>query len=185
MKKRHKFYKKNDPIIVDAYIEIPKGSSNKYEYDHERERLVLDRVLFSPMHYPTDYGFVPNTLSEDGDPIDILVLVTNPTFPGCTIDARVVGMFEMKDDKGKDEKLIAVPISDPRYENIYSLEDLGQHTEKEFEHFFSEYKSLEGKEVVVGGWRNVGDAKVALEEAYERFERSKNETDKNEKTKTD
>lgn len=169
----HEFYKKNDPVIVDAFIEIPKGSSNKYEYDHEKNRIVLDRVLFSPMYYPTDYGFVPDTLSEDGDPIDVLVMVTNPTFPGCTIEARVVGMFVMKDDKGMDEKLIAVPINDPRYDEIYTLDDLGVHMEKEFEHFFSTYKFLENKVVEVGGWRNVGDASKALEEAFERYKRHK------------
>lgn len=125
------------------------------------------------MYYPTDYGFVPNTLSEDGDPIDVLVMVTNPTFPGCTIEARVVGMFVMKDDKGMDEKLIAVPINDPRYDEIYTLDDLGVHVEKEFEHFFSTYKFLENKVVEVGGWRNVGDAAIALKEAFERYEKNK------------
>lgn len=169
MSKLHQFYKDNDPVIVDAFIEIPKGSSNKYEYDHETHTIRLDRVLYSPMYYPTDYGFIDKTLSEDGDPIDILVLVTNPTFPGCTIQARIVGMFVMKDDKGMDEKLIGVPINDPRYEDVYTLDDLGSHIEKEFEHFFSSYKFLEGKEVVVGGWRNVGDAKIALDQAKERY----------------
>ncbi|MDO4778953.1 MAG: inorganic diphosphatase [Tissierellia bacterium] len=173
MKRKHEFYETNDEIIVDAFIEIPKGSSNKYEFDHEKHRIVLDRVLYSPMYYPTDYGFVPDTLSEDGDPIDILVLITNPTFPGCTIQARVIGMFEMRDDKGKDEKLIAVPTTDPRFDDVYSLEDLNIHIEKEFEYFFENYKTLEGKNVEVGGWRNVGDAKIALDEARLRYENSK------------
>ncbi len=170
---KHEFYEKNDPVIVDAFIEIPKGSSNKYEFDHERGRIILDRALYSPMFYPTDYGFVPDTLSEDGDPIDILVMMEHPTFPGCTIEARVIGMFKMEDDMGMDEKLIAVPIHDPRYDDIYSLGDLSSHTEKEFEHFFREYKRLENKEVIPGGWYNVGDAKKALDEARERYQRNK------------
>ncbi|MDO5718850.1 MAG: inorganic diphosphatase [Tissierellia bacterium] len=160
-------------LIVDAIIEIPKGSSNKYEYDHERDCIRLDRALFSPMFYPADYGFVPNTLSGDGDPIDILVLMQNPTFPGCLIESRIIGMFLMTDDKGQDEKLIAVPLSDPRYEHVYSLGDLSSHTEKEFEHFFKEYKRLEEKEVKIDGWFNVRDAKEALIKAKKRFENNK------------
>ena len=139
-------YKAN-PTIVNAIIEIPTGSSNKYEYDHENDVIKLDRCLFSPMFYPADYGFVPETLSEDGDPIDILVLMKNPTFPGCLIEARIIGMFEMADDKGKDEKLIAVPIHDPRYDDVYSLGDLSSHTEREFEHFFREYRHLKIKKL--------------------------------------
>ncbi len=159
-----------DPdLIVDAIIEIPRGSSNKYEYDHERGCMKLDRALFSPMFYPADYGFVPETLSGDGDPIDILVLMKNPTFPGCLIESRVIGMFVMSDDKGKDEKLIAVPIHDPRYDEVHSLGDLSSHTEKEFEHFFKEYKRLEEKEVIIDGWFNVRDAKATLMESIERY----------------
>lgn len=154
---------------VDAIIEIPTGSSNKYEYDHEKDVIKLDRCLYSPMFYPADYGFVPETLSEDGDPIDILVLMKNPTFPGCLIEARIVGMFEMADDKGKDEKLIAVPIHDPRYDEVFSLGDLSSHTEREFEHFFKEYKTLEDKEVLIGGWYNVKDAIIALNKAREAY----------------
>ncbi|WP_425539692.1 inorganic diphosphatase [Microaceticoccus formicicus] len=160
----------SDPdLIVDAIIEIPRGSSNKYEYDLERGYMKLDRALFSPMFYPADYGFVPETLSGDGDPIDILVLMNNPTFPGCLIESRVIGMFVMSDDKGKDEKLIAVPIHDPRYDEVHSLGDLSSHTEKEFEHFFKEYKRLEEKEVIIDGWFNVRDAKETLMESIERY----------------
>ena len=163
-------------VIVDAIIEIPKGSSNKYEYDHEKHIMRLDRCLYSPMFYPADYGFVPETLSTDGDPLDILVIMNNPTFPGCLIESRVIGMFLMEDEHGKDEKLIAVPVNDPRYSEVYSLGDLSSHTELEFEHFFKEYKRLEGKEVHIGGWYNVGDAKKVLNisrEAYKNAEKNK------------
>lgn len=156
-------------IIVDAFIEIPKGSSNKYEYDEERQVFVLDRALYSPMFYPAEYGYIPNTLAEDGDPIDIMVLMANPTFPGCMIRSRVIGMFLMEDEKGKDEKIIAVPLGDPRYEGIRTIDDMGVHLKKEIEHFFSEYKQLEGKEVCVKGWANVEEAKIAIEEARKNY----------------
>ncbi len=152
-------------VIVDAFIEIPKGSSNKYEYDEERKVFVLDRALFSPMFYPADYGFIPDTLAEDGDPIDIMVLMANPTFPGCMIRSRVIGMFLMEDEKGKDEKIIAVPLGDPRYEEIKTIDDMGSHMKKEFEHFFSEYKQLEGKEVHIRGWADIEEAHAAIEKA--------------------
>lgn len=164
----------DEKLLVDAIIEIPKGSSNKYEFDHEKNVMKLDRCLFSPMFYPADYGFVPETLSGDGDPIDILVLMKNPTFPGCLIEARIIGMFQMTDDKGNDEKLIAVPIHDPRYDEVFSLGDLSSHTEREFEHFFKEYKRLEGKEVEIGGWYNVNDAVKALVSARENYKKSQN-----------
>lgn len=164
----------DEKLLVDAIIEIPKGSSNKYEFDHEKNVMKLDRCLFSPMFYPADYGFVPETLSGDGDPIDILVLMKNPTFPGCLIEARIIGMFQMTDDKGDDEKLIAVPIHDPRYDEVFSLGDLSSHTEREFEHFFKEYKRLEGKEVEIGGWYNINDAVKALDSARENYKKSQN-----------
>lgn len=160
--------------IVDAIIEIPKGSSNKYEYDHELGRFRLDRCLYSPMFYPADYGFIDETLSGDGDPIDILVLTTYPTFPGCVIRARVVGMFLMTDDKERDEKLIAVPVTDPRFEHVHSLGDLSSHLEKEFDHFFHEYKRLEEKEVTIDGWYNVGDAVKSLQAARENYKNKNN-----------
>ncbi|NLJ77981.1 MAG: inorganic diphosphatase [Tissierellia bacterium] len=156
-------------MIVDAFIEIPKGSSNKYEYDEDRKVFILDRALFSPMFYPADYGFIPNTLAEDGDPIDIMVLMANPTFPGCVIRSRVIGMFLMEDEKGKDEKIIAVPVSDPRYDDMKTIDDMGTHMRKEFEHFFSEYKQLEGKEVNVKGWTNIEEAATAIAAARKRY----------------
>lgn len=161
--------------IVKAFIEIPKGSSNKYEYNKEYKVFELDRALFSPMFYPTDYGYIPDTLAEDGDPIDIMVLLAHPTFPGCLITARVIGMFMMEDEKGKDEKIIAVPLNDPRFEDMKSIDDMGSHLRKEFEHFFKEYKRLEGKEVIVGGWAGIDEAIKAIERSKEAYKKLKDE----------
>lgn len=158
-----------DKTYVEAFIEIPKGSNNKYEYDHVRHCMVLDRALFSPMHYPAEYGFIPDTLADDGDPIDIMVLMANPTFPGCLIRARVIGVFHMDDEKGHDEKIIAVPVNDPRFTDIRDINDMGTHTKKEFEHFFSQYKQLEGKVVSVQGWGNLEDALGAIAQARTNF----------------
>lgn len=154
-----------DNCQVEAFIEIPKGSSNKYEYDKQRGVFVLDRPLFSPMFYPADYGFVPDTLADDGDPIDIMVLMANPTFPGCLIRCRVIGMFMMSDEKGDDEKIIAVPLNDPRFAEMQEISDMGSHLKKEFEHFFSQYKQLEGKAVTVRGWADRAQALQALAKA--------------------
>jgi len=158
---------------VEAFIEIPKGSSNKYEFDHERHVFVLDRALFSPMYYPADYGFVPDTLADDGDPIDIMVLMVNPTFPGCMIKSRVIGMFLMEDEKGKDEKIIAVPVNDPRFADMDDIGDMGAHLKREFEHFFSQYKQLEGKEVSVRGWASAEEALAAIEISRENYRMKK------------
>lgn len=148
-------------LIVEALIEIPAGSQNKYEFDKEKGVLRLDRVLYSPVHYPCDYGYVPDTLEEDGDPIDILVMVTNPTIPGCLIDARVVGVLAMEDDKGVDNKLLGVPVRDPRFSQVRDLADVPAHVLREIEHFFRTYKDLEGKTTVIRGWEGVeGAAKV-------------------------
>lgn len=141
-----------DEAVFPVMIEIPKGSRNKYEYDSERRVLKFDRMLFSSMHYPSDYGFFPDTLSEDGDPLDALVLVWEPTFPGCLIDVKPVGVFKMRDEKGPDEKILCVPISDPLWNHIEELKDVPPHLLKEIEHFFTVYKDLESKKVVVDGW---------------------------------
>lgn len=148
---------------VEAYIEIPKGSTNKYEFDTERNMFFLDRALFSPMHYPAEYGFIPETLADDGDPMDIMVLMMNPTFPGCAIRARVIGMFLMEDDKGNDVKVISVPVNDPRFTEITQIAHMGSHLKKEFEHFFSQYKQLEGKTVTVHGWADREEALAEIE----------------------
>jgi len=125
------------------------------------------------MFYPTDYGYIPDTLAEDGDPIDIMVLIANPTFPGCLVHARVIGMFLMKDEKGKDEKIIAVPRNDPRFTEIETVDDMGAHMKKEFEHFFSEYKRLEEKEVIVSGWAGIDEAIEAIEKSRIAYKNAK------------
>ena len=155
--------------IVDAFIEIPTGSQNKYEYDKELGVFRLDRVLYSPMHYPAEYGYLQNTLAKDGDPLDILVLTTFPTFPGCVIRSRVIGVLIMSDDKGEDEKLLAVPVDDPRWDEVCSLDDVPQHILKEIEHFFKVYKDLENKETRIIGWEGVEKANELIEDALARY----------------
>lgn len=152
-------------LIVEALIEIPAGSQNKYEFDKEKGVLRLDRVLYSPVHYPTDYGYIPDTLEEDGDPIDILVMVTNPTVPGCIIDARVVGVLSMADDKGIDNKLLGVPVKDPRFDHFKDLDDVPPHVLREIEHFFKTYKDLEGKSTMIKGWLGAAEAAEILDRA--------------------
>lgn len=159
--------------VVEAFIEIPTGSQNKYEYDEERGIFKLDRVLFSPMFYPAEYGYLENTLALDGDPLDILVYTTNPTFPGCVIDARVIGVLIMSDDKGPDEKLLAVPVEDPRFKDIHTLADMPQHVLDEISHFFKVYKDLERKETNVVGWENHEKASALIDECKARFEQNK------------
>ncbi len=163
----------NNDLVYEVLIEIPKGSRNKYEYDEERKMLRFDRMLFSSVHYPSDYGFIPNTLGEDGDPLDVLVLVNEPTFPGCLIDARPVGLFVMYDEKGRDDKVLCVPVSDPLWNHIYSLEQVPPHLLDEIEHFFRIYKDLEQKKVRVEGWKSLEDAIKVIGQARLRFTASK------------
>lgn len=155
-----------DVIVV---IEIPKGSRNKYEYDKERGVIRFDRMLFSAVHYPSDYGFIPETLARDGDPLDCLVLVWEPTFPGCMIDAKPVGVFKMTDEKGVDEKILCVPLHDPLWNHVKSLKDVPPHLLKEIEHFFAIYKELEHKKTTVGGWDGRTAAERIIREAKKRF----------------
>lgn len=150
-------------------VEIPRGSRNKYEYDPETGRFFLDRMLFSSVHYPADYGFVPQTLARDGDPIDALVLVGEATFPGCVIEVRAVGVFEMRDEKGPDEKILCVPLHDPQWNHIRTLDGVPPHLLREIEHFFEVYKDLEGKETRVEGWRDQEAAVGRVEAARDRF----------------
>ncbi len=140
---------------VMAFIEIPRGSRNKYEYDKVTGQFRLDRVLYSSVHYPTDYGFVPDTLAEDGDALDILVLVEEPTFPGCLIETRAIGGLDMADEKGPDFKVLAVPVGDPRFDHVHSLTDLSEHWLREIETFFATYKLLEPKQTEVLGWHDM------------------------------
>ncbi|MBE6083237.1 MAG: inorganic diphosphatase [Tissierellaceae bacterium] len=157
---------------VKAFIEIPRGSSNKYEYDKEKGEFFLDRTLYSPMFYPTEYGFIPETLGDDGDPLDIMVLTAYPTFPGCTIESRVIGMLLMIDQGEGDEKIIAVPVGDPRYENVQTIDDVNGHLKKEIEHFFSHYKDLQKKEVQINGWAGKKEAFSMIEKAKENYKKS-------------
>ena len=159
------------PDVVSVVVEIPKGSRNKVEYDSEAGVFRLDRVLHSPMHYPGDYGFIPRTLSADGDPLDALVLVTDPTFTGCVLSARPIAILLMTDEKGQDEKVLAVPDKDPRFEEVEDIDDLPAHLLKEVEDFFQVYKELEGKETAVMGWEHVGTAREVIREAIEAFGR--------------
>ncbi len=156
-------------LVVDALIEIPTGSRNKYEYDKDKKAYVLDRTLYSPMYYPAEYGYLDGTLALDGDPLDILVLTTFPTFPGCVIESRVIGVLVMSDDKGQDEKLLAVPVKDPRWNEVKSLEDLPQHTLKEISHFFTVYKDLENKKTAIEGWKDAAFAEKLYRECLERY----------------
>ncbi len=140
------------PDMIRVVVEVPKGSRNKYELERESGRIKLDRVLFSAVHYPADYGYVEGTLAEDGDEVDVLVLIDEPTFPGCLIEARPIGMLRMKDEKGIDNKVLAVPVNDPRWSNFKDIRELPPHLLVEIENFFLTYKKLEVKEVVSEGW---------------------------------
>ncbi|MGB5819647.1 MAG: inorganic diphosphatase [Saonia sp.] len=157
---------------LDVLIEIPKGSRNKYEYDFELKKVRYDRMIFSSMMYPADYGFIPETLALDGDPLDVLVLVTEPTFPGCVMEVKPIGVFHMTDEKGPDEKVICVPVSDPTASTVNDLSELNPHLIKEIEHFFKVYKDLEKKKVDVGGWGDVHEAKEIISKCIARFKES-------------
>ncbi|MCS7112745.1 MAG: inorganic diphosphatase [Nitrososphaerota archaeon] len=163
------------PKEVYILIEVPKGSKNKYEIDKETGLLVLDRVLFTSMAYPCDYGFIPGTLCEDGDPLDCLLITSQPLNPGILVKARPVALMLMRDEKGKDEKLIAVPTEDidPRLSNIRSLRDIPEAVLREIEHFFEHYKELEpGKWVKVEGWLDADKAEEIIEKAVETYRRN-------------
>ncbi len=157
-------------MTVTVMIEIPKGGRNKYEYDKKGGRLKFDRMLFSAVHYPSDYGFILNTLAQDGDALDALVLVWEPTFPGCIIEANPVGVFMMWDEKGMDEKILCVPVSDPLWNYIKSLSDVPPHLLKEIQHFFSVYKDLEMKKTRVKGWEGRESAIKVIVESQQRYE---------------
>jgi inorganic pyrophosphatase len=160
----------SDPnSVVDVFVEIPKGSRNKYEFDHHRGFFILDRMLFSAVHYPGDYGFIRDTFGHDGDPLDALVLLSEPTFSGCTIAARVIGVFWMTDDKGRDAKILTVPDSDPYWADVKTLDDVPQHLLAEIDHFFSIYKDLEEKKVSVDGFGTREEALAEIAGDKERF----------------
>jgi len=153
----------------ECIVEIPKGSRNKYEWDHERERLMLDRFLFSSVVYPTDYGFIEDTLGQDDDPLDVMVCVSEPTFPGCLIDVKPIALFRMEDDAGIDDKVLAVPLKDPAWNTMEKLEDIPDQLREEIAHFFSIYKDLEQKKVDVDGWYSREDAWKEIEASRKRY----------------
>lgn len=152
----------NDPYVFDVLVEIPKGERNKYEVDHATGRLRLDRMLFTSTQYPADYGFIENTLGQDGDPLDALVLLQASTFPGCLIECRAIGMFRMTDEAGGDDKVLCVPSHDPRQAHLQDIGDVSEFDKLEIQHFFEVYKDLEpGKSVEGANW--VGRAEAIAE----------------------
>lgn len=157
-------------LEFDVLIEIPKGERNKYEVDHESGRMRLDRMLFTSTQYPADYGYIENTLGLDGDPLDALVLLAAPTFPGCLIKCRAIGMFRMTDEAGGDDKVLCVPSTDPRQEHIRDINHVPKFDRLEIQHFFEVYKHLEpGKSVEGATWVGREDAEAEIRESWERF----------------
>jgi len=157
------------PEVIYAVVEIPKGSRNKYEYDKDMEAFALDRVLYSPFHYPAEYGIIPKTLWDDGDPMDILVMMDEATFPGCIIETRPIGVMRMLDGGESDDKILGVPVNDPRFSDIKDISQVPEQFLKEVEHFFTEYKRLEGKETKDLGWENAEKAFESIKHSEELY----------------
>ena len=153
------------PEVVYAIVEIPKGSRNKYEYNKQDGIIMLDRVLYSSLHYPGDYGLIPQTFCEDGDPLDILVMINEPTFPSCVIEARPIGVFRMEDRGESDNKILAVPATDPIFGEYDDISDIPRHFLSEVAHFFQVYKDLEGARTNPGVWEGVEAARAEIEES--------------------
>ncbi|HYN75532.1 MAG TPA: inorganic diphosphatase [Candidatus Limnocylindria bacterium] len=171
----------------DVTIEIPKGQRNKYEMDHKTGRIRLDRMLFTSTRYPHDYGFIENTLGEDGDPLDALVILEEPTFPGCLIQCRAIGMYRMKDEAGGDDKVLCVPSGDPRQSHLQEIFHVPEFDRLEIEHFFSVYKDLEpGKSVEGATWGGKMEAEAEIHASYARLVRHEAEhADESENAGTD
>ena len=161
------------PDVVNVIIEIPAGTHNKYEYDEKLDVIKLDRVLHSPFFYPVDYGFIAETHADDGDHLDVLLVNDSPTFPGCFVECRPLGLFKMSDDKGIDDKVIAVPVGNPHYKNVQKLSDLEPHLLEEISHFFEQYKKLEKKEVKVIGWSDRTVAVKAIARSHAEYKKGK------------
>jgi inorganic pyrophosphatase len=156
---------------VEVIVEIPKGTRNKYEANHDTGEIWLDRMLFTATRYPDDYGFIPRTLAEDGDPLDALVLLEEPTFPGCHVKARPIGAFLMRDEHGDDTKILCVTASDPRQAGVRELDDIARHELDEIAHFFTIYKTLEpGKLSQPGGWCSRAEAEEIIDAAKRRYQ---------------
>jgi inorganic pyrophosphatase len=163
---------KNAPHTFRVVIEIPRGTHHKYEYDDELDAIKLDRVLHSAVFYPTDYGFIPQTLSEDGDHLDALVLITDPLFPGCVVEVRPIGILDMEDEAGRDKKIIAVAETDPKMSDVQTIQDMDKHYKLEIEQFFKEYKELEHKKVKVKEWHGKEEAFRVIEKAMEHYRKA-------------
>lgn len=161
---------KEAPEVVNVVIEIPAGSRNKYEYDEELHVIKLDRVAYSAMAHPYDYGFIPETRCEDGDHLDAFVLLDHSVFPGCLVAARPVGLLRMIDDGDRDEKLICVPADDVRYKHITDLDQLSPHLPKEIQHFYEHYKDLQNKKTEIIGWDNAEAARAMVVEAQKAYQ---------------
>ena len=157
------------PEIVRMIVEIPQHSANKYEYDGNLGVFRLDRALYSPLHYPGDYGFIPGTLADDNDPLDVMVLVQQPSYPGVLIEVRPVGVLNMIDGSEKDQKILAVPNRNPRYDQIHTMDQIFPHVRREVEHFFSIYKELEGKVTIMEGWGGPREARKAIQDCRQRY----------------
>jgi len=174
---------KNPPKVLNAIIEVPRGERNKYEFDPDLGVFKLDRVLYASVHYPTGYGFIPQTLAEDGDPLDVMVMTHGATFTGCLIEVRPIGMLKMSDDKGLDHKILSVPINDPIYANVRRLADISSHLPTEIEHFFSVYKELEGKAVESFGWYDFFTAEQTILESMKAYKAALEEKEGKKKDK--
>lgn len=159
----------DSPEIVRMIVEIPKNSPNKYEYDGKLGLFRMDRALYSPLHYPGDYGFIPGTLAEDNDPMDVLTLVSEPTFTSCLLEVRPVGILNMEDNEEGDQKVLAVPRRDPRYDQIHTMDQISHHVRREIEHFFTIYKELEGRVTRLQGWGGPAEARKSIMESRRRY----------------
>lgn len=157
------------PDEINVVVEIPERSRNKYEYDKSLDIFRLDRALHSPIHYPGDYGFAPQTLALDGDPLDVLILTIEPTFSGCLVVARPIGLLKMLDEGKEDDKVLAVPVGEPSFEDIHNYTQVFPHTVRKIQHFFETYKLLEGKETSTQGWQDAAAARRVIQEAFQRF----------------
>jgi inorganic pyrophosphatase len=160
------------PDEINVIVEIPSGSRNKFEYDKALDIFRLDRALHSPIFYPGDYGFVPRTLALDDDPLDVLILVTEPTFSGCLVLARPIGLLKMIDDGKEDDKVLAVPVGEPEYAEVHNYTQIFSHQLRKIQHFFETYKVLEGKHTQIAGWEDAADARRIIVEAAARFDAS-------------
>ncbi|MFH5882476.1 inorganic diphosphatase [Liberiplasma polymorphum] len=162
--------------VIEAIIEIPMGTKNKYEIDKERNRIKLDRVLYSQMTYPAEYGYIENTLAEDNDPLDILVIASTKTFPGCIVDARVIGYLDMMDNDEKDHKVIGVIDADPRFSHIHEIGDIQEHLLREIKHFFKTYKDLQqNKKVEVFEFHGKDEAVQLIDDCIKRYQKTNKE----------